>query len=557
MIDDLLTRINRYQERLAEYFRLQAVAARDHEDEDEDYEPETDEEASETEFTMIPDEIFIDDHAEAINGHRYYSREAKGDAPRRYTVSADNPWYFDIDGVVFSRETGLLVLFPPGKADEYAVPDDERITGIDSDAFAGNQNLKKIIWNNRIRYIGERAFMRCTSVQEITLPACVEYIGEQAFEGCDSLEKAVMDCGIRSIPARTFYHDKALESVMYPESVAEIGRSAFSGCVSLKSVCACGNDPKEWDAVLPQGIREIAPGLFGECGLIRSVCVPDSVEKIGQEAFKNCTALQAVRTDHVKEFGAYCFQNCISLEKTVFGNSTRFLGTDLFSGATGLKSIRFSCSPDFHCAADALPEDMDYSVDTQAYLATARPYICKTLFLECVRNLSKGETVCGNTERTALQILKRNRRKLEDWFLEDPVILTFILNKDILDCNSCVSLIKKTETDNPETAVKIKTHMESHFTARKIAAALTEWEKETVTAQEAEAEKRQLQADREQQSLESLNLSTWVYNCLKRRGINNISDLLAMGEEELRRIPVLRTIGTDEILTKLKNFADR
>jgi len=31
-----------------------------------------------------------------------------------HSVSPNNPWYFDIDGVVFSKETGLLVLFPPG-----------------------------------------------------------------------------------------------------------------------------------------------------------------------------------------------------------------------------------------------------------------------------------------------------------------------------------------------------------------------------------------------------------------------------------------------------------
>ena len=61
-----------------------------------------------------------------------------------------------------------------------------------------------------VTQIGERAFLRCTSLASITLPESVTQIGKEAFKGCTSLA-----------------------SITIPESVTQIGKEAFKGCTSL------------------------------------------------------------------------------------------------------------------------------------------------------------------------------------------------------------------------------------------------------------------------------------------------------------------------------------
>ena len=69
-------------------------------------------------------------------------------------------------------------------------------------------------------------------------------------------------------------------------------------------------------------------------------------------------------------------------------------------------TIRFSCAPDFTCAADSLPENVVYEVDTVAWLKNERPYQCKPLFKACVRNIARGEEVPEDLYREMVWILR-------------------------------------------------------------------------------------------------------------------------------------------------------
>ena len=70
--------------------------------------------------------------------------------------------------------------------------------------------------------------------------------------------------------------------------------------------------------VIPEGITEIADSAF-ENGKVTEVVFSSTVEKVGDNAFKNCASLKKVAfTGSIKRFGYDAFAECTSLEKVEF-----------------------------------------------------------------------------------------------------------------------------------------------------------------------------------------------------------------------------------------------
>jgi len=81
------------------------------------------------------------------------------------TVASLNPFYCDMDGVLFSKNQDALIQYPSGKAGGYDIP-----------ACVTN--------------IGNGAFANCAYLTSVTVPASVITIGDYAFSGCTSLVSA-------------------------------------------------------------------------------------------------------------------------------------------------------------------------------------------------------------------------------------------------------------------------------------------------------------------------------------------------------------------------------
>lgn len=100
-------------------------------------------------------------------------------------VDEKNKNFYDIDGVLFRTEDSRLFKYPAGRTDiEYTIPEGTKEIGWS--AIRGCKSLESITIPNGVTYIGMYAFYD-TSVTNFTIPSTVTEIADDAFSGLDNL----------------------------------------------------------------------------------------------------------------------------------------------------------------------------------------------------------------------------------------------------------------------------------------------------------------------------------------------------------------------------------
>lgn len=212
-------------------------------------------------------------------------------------------------------------------------------------------SVKKIVVENGITAIGDRAFFECREVEEVTLPASVYSIGEGAFGGCTKLARIFIPANVGQIGNAAFYGCAALQSVELPQRLTSIGARTFMNCTSLTSVTVPsavtmldveafkGCSALE-SVYLPDGLQIIGDGAFCECRSLSKADIPETVLYVGRESFKYCEGItQIVVPASVERIGEFAFCGCLgATSATVSGNVT-VLKEATFLGCKALKTV--------------------------------------------------------------------------------------------------------------------------------------------------------------------------------------------------------------------------
>ena len=88
--------------------------------------------------------------------------------------------------------------------------------------------------------------------------------------------------GVISIVHGAFMGSKELKSITLPDSLEHIGEDVFRDCTGITSI------------VLPNGIEMIEYGAFWDCINLANVTIPDGIKYVGEYAFHGCESLQSV-----------------------------------------------------------------------------------------------------------------------------------------------------------------------------------------------------------------------------------------------------------------------
>jgi len=158
-----------------------------------------------------------------------------------FVVSADNRAFVsDENGVLFNKNKTNLICYPSGKVfSNYRIPDDVNV--ISQYAFSSCYNLENLTIPNCITLINSCAISNCINLNEITIPFVGSKIDDTSnaftyiFDTVpNSLKKVVINGNI--IQAKAFERLSQLETVVVTDTVEYIGEGAFKGCTNLKEI---------------------------------------------------------------------------------------------------------------------------------------------------------------------------------------------------------------------------------------------------------------------------------------------------------------------------------
>ena len=152
---------------------------------------------------------------------------------QEYIVSANNPSFTTVDGVLFNRDKTKLVSFPQGRSGHFSIPD-------------------------TVTTIGYKAFYDRIGLTSVNIPASVTNIGDFAFSG-SGLVSVVIPEGVTSIGRNAFSRNESLTSVWISASVNYIGAFAFNRCPNLQHFIL---DQNNRNFVMANGVLFSNNGVF-------------------------------------------------------------------------------------------------------------------------------------------------------------------------------------------------------------------------------------------------------------------------------------------------------
>lgn len=348
---------------------------------------------------------------------------------KEITVSPDNTAYTSENGILYTKEKDLLICYPAEKdGNSFDIPDGVKTLGIASIydtklteikfpssleqierfGIAGNLKIKSFDFSNTaVSTIGTFACSGCTLLTEVIFPENLYEIEGGAFMECSSLEEITLPDGLTYIGQCAFTSTN-IKKVIVPDSVAEIGYCAFgyvdtetpmSDFVIVGSVNSAAytyatdedydydykNDftfitaeayaeVSEYDALdkdiyngfeyavingeavitiyyggemtveVPSEINDIpVTGIYKsafEESTSEEIIIPESVKNIDKLAFYKCTNLKNLTIKGVETIGESAFALCNALENiTISGNCTAIEGDEPFISCENLQSI--------------------------------------------------------------------------------------------------------------------------------------------------------------------------------------------------------------------------
>lgn|GEM_PF-3621261 len=141
---------------------------------------------------------------------------------------------------------------------------------------------------------------------------------------------------VTRIGGGAFRGHREMTSVVIPDTVAVIEEEAFIRCglVTVGGITAMGT----YGVTLPQGLMEIGDGAFSFCQLAGSVAIPDTVTRIGQNAFAanaNLGPYVAI-PGSVQVIGDGAFSHCPRIAEVHMEEGVETIGNNVFAFANGV-----------------------------------------------------------------------------------------------------------------------------------------------------------------------------------------------------------------------------
>lgn len=179
--------------------------------------------------------------------------------------------------------------------------------------------VKKDNIDYTVTAIGDSAFKSLSTsinVSSVFIPATVRSIGGSAFSYCNALTTVTFaeDSQLKSIGGSAFFGTEhahpRFKEIKIPDSVETIGNAAFRYCQDLERI------------TLPSALQKLSNSTFHGCTALSEVTFPASLKTIEKGAFIGCRKLSEVKLPaSLTTIQSYVFDSCSSLETVFYAGS--------------------------------------------------------------------------------------------------------------------------------------------------------------------------------------------------------------------------------------------
>ena len=257
--------------------------------------------------------------------------------PFLWVVEVDdaNPVFRSVDGVLYTRDMKVMLLFPmdwgyrpdhDDRPSEFSIPEGVEVI----DANLANWSMERYIFPDTLKKICNSAFWS-SDIIELDLPESLEYLGY----GCLSYLSNGFD--LRIPDSVTYigdycFSESPFTSITLPKSITCIGEGWFQDCTGMKTM------------KLHEGITRICRWAFNRCTI--DLELPESLVELEDCAFQGIKTPFMDLPDGLRELPDSLFSYS-SIRTVTLGKGIERIGS-VFSGCPEIADI--------YCPMESAPE---------------------------------------------------------------------------------------------------------------------------------------------------------------------------------------------------------
>ena len=161
----------------------------------------------------------------------------------------------------------------------------EGLKAIDAFAFRNNKEIVKLVINEGLKQIGAYAFEGCSNLKEIVFPKNGILLRRGCFKDCTALKEIKID-DVSNIGPEAFINCTSLETLSLPATVSNVYSEAFKNCFSLKNVIFTKSKTNYYYGC-------VFSRAFENCTSLEAIELPPYLH-FSETAFVNCSNLKTI-----------------------------------------------------------------------------------------------------------------------------------------------------------------------------------------------------------------------------------------------------------------------
>lgn len=151
---------------------------------------------------------------------------------QEFVVDEANEYFTAVDGILFTKDMKTILYYPNAKGVEFSKYGDP----LNRDSSKSDFNEISYVIPDGVETIGSKAFYKCYYIDHITIPDSVTRIEEKSFHHCESMQELNLPASLEFIGKDAFAYCYGIEKTTIPSTIKQIDEYAFFFCDNMKEL---------------------------------------------------------------------------------------------------------------------------------------------------------------------------------------------------------------------------------------------------------------------------------------------------------------------------------